>query len=58
MLTSLNSSAPEIVKNPASSNLMDIYSDSLVIQPIIEDIRKDMQTLLADIMQLTDRKIE
>nr|XP_014091859.1 uncharacterized protein LOC106618585 isoform X2 [Bactrocera oleae] len=54
MLTSLNSSAPEIVKNPASSNLMDIYSDSLVIQPIIEDIRKDMQTLLADIMQLTD----
>ncbi|XP_018794701.1 PREDICTED: uncharacterized protein LOC108972526 isoform X3 [Bactrocera latifrons] len=54
MISNLNSSAPEIVKNPAGSMLMDIYSESLAIQPIIKDMRKDMQTLLADIMQLTD----
>ncbi|XP_011209048.2 uncharacterized protein LOC105230143 isoform X1 [Bactrocera dorsalis] len=54
MITSLNSSAPEIVKNPAGSMLMDIYSDSVAMQPILKEMRKDMQSLLADIMQLTD----
>lgn len=43
--------------NPAGSILNEIYSDSVAIQPIIKNIRKDMHTLLADIMQLTDREI-
>ncbi|XP_020713879.1 uncharacterized protein LOC101451966 [Ceratitis capitata] len=54
MIMSLNASAPLIIKNPAGSMLLDISAECAIIQPIIKDMRKDMQVLLADIMQLTD----
>uniref|UniRef100_A0A0A1XL98 Putative Lon protease homolog n=1 Tax=Zeugodacus cucurbitae TaxID=28588 RepID=A0A0A1XL98_ZEUCU len=54
MISSLNDSAPELIKNLNGSMLLNIQSDSVDIQPILKELRKDMQSLLADIMQLTD----